>query len=643
MSETQNATPQAVLQALTSRNNDTIRQAAFDAGDMLFAEAIPSLSLHIKSRNVGVQEAAEYALRKIRGPQAVQAMLPYLYDDDSCLRNVAMDILREIGSDDIAILCPMLKNTDPDIRIFMADILGHTKDQRAVAPLCEALLRDPEVNVRYQAAMSLGQLAFPEAAVALHRAMQDEEWVQFSVVEALTKIRADSAINTLVQSLSTSSALVASIIIDALGTMKNIKAVPLLLKYIEKTPGLLKHKTVKTIVQILGAESLCLIASSEQPKFKKYLEQALLEEDDEDSREIILQGLSVMGDAESSKVIIEFFDKYPCEYDSKLYQEGIKSLVDIGYNDTLASFLLPSNKSTVPISIYACARIQDRKVVLKLKEIFWDVERDSQRIIADCVANQVSNDDIDFFLKILEKCKDGSIIKSALTSLGQKLKYTDAEDIIITFLDHPYIDVKKKAIEACIQLNTLKTNSIFTKWTTEGNSDQRAMGVYALGILGLQKNYSAIKIALDDDDFTVRQIAIESFAQEGTNIKNYLDVLIPKLKDEVAEVRATTINVLSNSQDISVVPHLINALNDKNEWVCIRAIEALLALNADKLITILHKKLETSSPMITLKIIDVLTIIGGETAFRILLSLAQNDIAEIQQSAIDAIAKVQAV
>ncbi len=57
----------------------------------------------------------------------------------------------------------------------------------AVEPLCDALLKDPEVNVRYQAAVSLGDLANPAAARCLNKAMQDDEWVQYAVIEALAK------------------------------------------------------------------------------------------------------------------------------------------------------------------------------------------------------------------------------------------------------------------------------------------------------------------------------------------------------------------------------------------------------------------------------------------------------------------------
>ena len=62
-----------ILDDLRSDDSSTIRDAAFRAGDEGVRDAIPLLCEHIKSSNVGIQEAAEYALRKIRGPQVVDA------------------------------------------------------------------------------------------------------------------------------------------------------------------------------------------------------------------------------------------------------------------------------------------------------------------------------------------------------------------------------------------------------------------------------------------------------------------------------------------------------------------------------------------------------------------------------------------
>ena len=233
-----------ILELLRDGNSEDVRGAAFAAGDSRLEEAIPLLCEKIKSENIGIQEAAEYALRKIRGPRAIENILPLLASDEAPVRNVAMDILREIGVDGIEIMQPALRGEDADLRIFIADILGYCASHQSALLLGDALLKDPEVNVRYQAAVSLGNLAYPESVGALCQAMHDEEWVQFAVVEALAKINDPAAINALVKLLPLSSVLVSSAIIDALGELGDVKTIPMLFNSLENVNVILRHKIV---------------------------------------------------------------------------------------------------------------------------------------------------------------------------------------------------------------------------------------------------------------------------------------------------------------------------------------------------------------------------------------------------------------
>jgi HEAT repeat protein len=84
---------------------------------------------------------------------------------------MAMEILRGIPGMDQGPVIELLKDPDPDQRIFAADILGRSGAAAAVAPLCRALLHDPESNVRYQAAVSLGEVGDKSAAECLGQAM----------------------------------------------------------------------------------------------------------------------------------------------------------------------------------------------------------------------------------------------------------------------------------------------------------------------------------------------------------------------------------------------------------------------------------------------------------------------------------------
>ncbi|MDR0239221.1 MAG: HEAT repeat domain-containing protein [Deltaproteobacteria bacterium] len=633
---------QRILQNLQSDDTEILRSAAFAAGDCKLAESVDLLCKGIASANIGVQEAAEYALRKIRGPRTVRSLLPLLRSDDAPLRNIAMDVLREIGADDLDVLHPLLHDADCDMRIFIADILGSTKSRKSVASLCDSLLKDPEVNVRYQAAVSLGSLAFPEAVECLRLAMMDEEWVQFSVVEALTKIRADSTVTALTQALSNCSPLVASIIIDALGEMGNIKAVPLLFKSLESASVPLRHKTVKSIVKILGGRSLSLLNPKDHTRFRDYLLDTLNDED-ESVLMAALSGLSVMGDDAATKAIFRLMTRMNPDLHQDLIQAATQTIASIGFNQSFVDALhAKNNDMLVHVAVDASLLMDDTRHIQHIKEIFWQHDRDIQRAAAVRLARIAGPDDVPFFLDLLDRHTDGDVLKAALFFLGNRMKAEQATEKLFSMLAHPYDDVKEAALEACIALQTPQSTEHFKQLFKENEPRLRAMAVYALGRQNFADNLPELRAALEDEDAHVRQVAVEVFGASGSCNSVYLSLLLPRLHDENKDVRISVVSLLGTCNSPEVLPPLLSALNDQDDWVRIRAVEALGHLKATAAVPHLVQMLDSSNPMLTFKIIDTLGRIGGKIAFRALLGMIDHEDPEIQHVAAEAVSSIQA-
>ncbi len=632
---------QEVLDALKSSDVDSLRHAIFAAGELGLTETIEELCKLIQSSNVGIQEAAEYALRRIRGKKTIQKMLPLLRSDSPTLRNISMDILREISGDDVQSIQSFLRDVDPDLRIFMADILGHSKSLKAVYLLCEALLKDPEVNVRYQAAMSLGNLGFTEAVDSLLIAMNDEEWVQFSVVEALVKIRAHNTVDILVDQLQKSSTLVASVIIDALGEIKNIKSVPLLLNYLEQAKPVLHHKLVKAIIQILGEGSLSLLSADEQSRFKGYLDHAI-DDEDESIQYAALAGLSTIGDVESSKVVMNFILRLKVEPEEDIYIKSIQTLASIGYNENFASFLRSEDERIVLIALEACKYMKGPECINLILEIFWSLDRDCQRLSMEYLIKFAGQEHAEFILDVLSRSDDSDVIKHAMNCLGARLHYLPAQEKIFSLLDHCYVDVKESAVQACIHLGTPELEEKFINLFENGNADQRVLSLFALSSYGAQKHFEIISKGLSDESPMVRQLAVESFSCPSINVADHIPILLEKLNDPDRDVRIAVVDVFGNTNDSNVTPYLINALDDDDEWVCMRAIDALSVSDGSAISPLLVELLDRSSPMVILKIIEALAKIGGTVAFGALLGLMSYQDADIQQAATSAIEKLQA-
>lgn len=630
-----------IMDALASDDSDAVRSAAFAAGDLGLAEAVPLLCEKVKSANIGIQEAAEYGLRKIRGSHAIEGLLPLLKSDEAPVRNVAMDILREIGVDGVENMQPYIRDQDADLRIFISDILGYCRSHQSALLLADALLKDPEVNVRYQAAVSLGNLAYPESVGALCQAMHDEEWVQFAVVEALAKISDPAALNALVKLLPVSSPLVSAAIIDALGELGDIKIVPMLFNSLENVNVVIRHKIVKAIVQILRGRSLSLLAPKSQERLRQYLLDALTD-NDEEIRIASLQGLSAIGTPDATNDIIELALTIDPEKNSELYEAAIRALAAIGYNDVVSDALRSEDENRVMIAMEACQLMDDGRPLEEIKNLFWRVGRDLQRAAVAEVAQLGTCDDVPFFLSVMDECNDAEVLKSALAFFGSQHACPDVEDVVFQQLDHRYVDVKDMALEACINLHSPMLNEKFRERARSEDSMQRMMSVYALGRYSVTENIAEITDALEDADPAIRRVAVEAFLNMGSAAERYLPRLLPRLYDEDKDVRLALVDLLGQIGSPAVMPHLVTALRDENEWVRIRAIEALGVNRHEESVPTLAQMLETATPMTALRIIEALGRIGGNVAFSVLLGLTDNEDPEIQHAAADAVAEIQA-
>ncbi|GHV55083.1 hypothetical protein FACS1894206_09090 [Deltaproteobacteria bacterium] len=634
-------TEKSTLALLKSSDSEEIREGAYRAGKERLEAAIPLLVTHVQNPDIGVQEASDRALRKIGGAAVVTAMIPLLRSDDAPIRNIAMDLLREVGCTDIDALFRLLHDHDPDMRIFAADILGSSRSVLAVAPLRDALLRDREVNVRYQAAVSLGALAFPEAASSLNKALADEEWVQFSVIEALIKIRAESSISALVKALDSSSDLVASVIIDALGEMGNIKAVPLLIHRLNSAAGPLRNKIASAIIKILGDKSLGLLGAKERENLYEYMLVAI-EDEDQDIQDAMVRGLSGMGGEAASKAIAALAVTIDPDRNHDRLVFVVRALAKIGFSGAIVEMVKTGSEFAQQVAIEVLSYTHSREGVELLKSVFWDKTLDVQRAIIMVLTKQCGQTEYDFFLDVLEKISDISVIKAALLFLGRRGEASIVSETVSSFLEHESDEVKEAALDACIALHDQITIGHLLGMAKEKEPLRRMMAVYALGSIDLKAFEQIVLKALDDPAMEVRRVAIEALGRDTSLSVAHQAAIIAKFADAESEIRLAVLSVLCACQSPRLAECLRVGLDDADLWVRVRCIETVgqsrAAIAVPKLVGLLNDENE----LIVIKSIEALGAIGGENAFRALFSLIDNDNPDIQRAAEDAVEKIRA-
>lgn len=630
-----------LLELLRSDDNEVLRDAAYRAGESGCEDTVPLLAELLKSSNLGVQEAVDHALRQIGGSVTVRAMVPLLHSEDPPVRNLAMDILRQVGNQDFLSLVEILHDQDPDIRIFATDILGSTDSVLAVAPLCESLLKDPEVNVRYQAAVSLGNLAMPEAAKCLNKAMGDDEWVQFAVVEALTKIRDESSIEVLVKSLDSASDLVASMIVGALGEMGNIKASTMLLKRLDQSPAALRNKIVQAVVRILGGKSLSLLSERDRDRFRDYLLVALRDEE-ADVQDAAILGLGYMGGEQGAAEILDIAAAMNIDTEPERLQLAIESLARMGLTRSLAAAVRQGGApQKVRIAVDAVARIGGEEVCRMLMDAFWRLDRDLQREVVLALLRVAGPEAGDFFLDVLARHEDGTVLKGAIKFLGTVIGLGEAGEAMFRFLDHPYNDVKEAALEACIALGGDEMAARFDTLFDDPDPIHRLMAVYAMGKMGRTESLDKLNAALNDDIPDIRKVAVESIAEICAYGEKCLPSAISLLNDEHGAVRLAVVELLGRMQMPEASERLLAALNDEDDWVRIRAMEALAARKESRAVPRLVALLSSDNKLVALKVIESLGAIGGQSAFRALLDATGGDDPELAAAAEEAVSAIR--
>lgn len=631
-----------ILELLNSEDSQDVREGAFRAGEERIGDAVEPLVRHLQSGNLGVQEAADAALRHIGGAKTVQALTPLLRSDDAPVRNLSMDILREIGGQDVETLGELLHDEDPDMRIFVADILGETGNALVVAPLCRALLKDPEVNVRYQAAVSLGTIASPEAAGCLNKALEDEEWVQFAVIEALTKIREESSINALAKAMGRSTDLVASMIVDALGEMGNIKAVGLLLKRLEASPTALRNKIVKAVVNILGGKSLSLLSQGERENLREYALVAL-EDEDEEIQDAAVQGLAYVGGENASAAILDLATSLDPVSNQDRIEHMAQALAAIGNTKAMEDGLVHGEWKKGMTILEAYRLIGDPSHAQKLQDVFMDKDLDMQRAIAIVLRELANPESTEFFLGLMETHQDGTVIKEAAEFLGQQMHERRALPLLFNLLDHPYDDVKDVVLEAIVSIDGPEVREHFKEKSVSEEPMDRLMATYVLGRLGHDEDLQDLQRALEDPVPEIRKVALESLEGRCFEIDRLLPLALPCLSDEDREVRLAVVEILGKCQEDAVLPHLEKALEDEDDWVRIRALEALGQRNSEQSIPKIVPLLDSDNTLILLKVIEALGEIGGESAFRSLFTILDHENTEVQAAAEEALARLKAV
>jgi HEAT repeat protein len=116
--------------------------------------------------------------------------------ENAVLRNASMEFYVALGERALPSLIRLMKDDDPEARIFAANLLGNIRNRGALPILVEGL-RDPDVNVRLASTEALGKIGDADAVQPLSEVLQDEPWVAMAAITSLGDIGGGGALSVL--------------------------------------------------------------------------------------------------------------------------------------------------------------------------------------------------------------------------------------------------------------------------------------------------------------------------------------------------------------------------------------------------------------------------------------------------------------
>lgn len=181
----------AALELQLSDPSPTARRwAARDLADCPDSSAALVEQLQ-REEDSSVREIILTTLTQMGDAKAVAGLVNCLRSEDASLRNEAIEAMKLLPDEVAPIMGQLLKDPDPDVRIFAVNVLESLRHDQVEEWLCEVIKHDAHVNVCAAAVDLLGEvgtLYSLEALQNLKARFPDEPYIRFATDLALKRI-----------------------------------------------------------------------------------------------------------------------------------------------------------------------------------------------------------------------------------------------------------------------------------------------------------------------------------------------------------------------------------------------------------------------------------------------------------------------
>ena len=523
--------------------------------------------------------------------------------------NVLSSALQLLGTSDADVTAPLaalLREPDTDLRIQAALALGERQTQGAVDALISAL-QDPDVNVRYHAIEALGRTRAPDAVDALADVAEgDDFFLVFPAIDALARIGDPRIAPRLVPLLRRAD--VAESAADALGELGGAEVVPPLVEMLNG-PGP-AEPVARALARIHdryeqhyggGALVAAEFQAAVAPAGAQRILDAVPAAGPDDLRALVLVLGWLRGPA-VERALTRLLGQ------AAVRGAVIEAIVrqDSGIVALLVEQLHAEDPDTRLAAIVAVGRLGDARATLPLATLLTG---DRAQIVAAA---------------------------SALARIGDPRAF----DALLPLLSHPDAAVRQGAIGALNSLGHPDMAPRVVGLLASPDPLLRESAVRIAGYFGYPDAADALIARAGDADEGVRRAAIEHLP--FLDDPRALAPLAQALADPAAKVRAVAAQAFSHTSAADARAPLLAATHDADAWVRYYAIRSLAALQETSAVPRLTELATTDSAMqVRLAAVEALGAFDSSGVADILLPLAADDaLADLAAAALRALGRM---
>ncbi len=569
---------ESALHALQSGEEAARRRAVGQLGASRQQGAIRPLLVAVGDESWSVRQDAIEALAGFPPKSLLPVLESALREDsDAGLRNASMEIYVRLGPTAADPLVGLLGDSDEEVRIFAAVMLG-SLEGAGVAPALIDSLADPDVNVRHAAAASLGRMKAPEAVPRLIEALRSEPWLQYPAIHALGEIGDSRAAPPLLELLD--DEFLRAPALEALGQVAQRDALPRIAAHLLDPDPALQNAAIRAVVEIeqratASGQSLdpSVQAALRREELVEHLVEMLADEETR-NRQTATVTLGWLRETRATRPLLELLA------DPVVQEFASHALVSIGFVERAAwAAALAHVDDAVRMGATRClAWIAPAEGTALVAPLIHDPSAEV-RAEAAAAIGRLGDEDAPMLLFELLGDESELIQESAMEALSRM----SPERVRPLLLQALAGDEPEAPVRAAQTLGLLRDPAAADALMAAVRSPREALRAAALQALGEMSSPGVVGVvrgALADESSLVRQQAVLALGR--LRDPEAAEDLLVLLEDADGDPRLcfAAVRALGQIRNAAAVPRLLPLLADSRKGLRIAAVEALGQIRA---------------------------------------------------------------